>query len=222
MNEKFLQHLLTKNVLRFGEFKLKSGRASPYFFNAGNLSDGESLALIGEAYADLIVENDLEFDAILGPAYKGIPLAAATVQTLQTKYGRNARMFYDRKEAKDYGDARERHFVGNMMHGDKVLLVDDVITTGYTKFQMLDKLQTLNMELRVTSMVILFDREETDENGQSATEELLRRGVRTYSVLNVQEVFEYLLEKPIDGKVYVKDEDYKKFKEYQKQFGVKK
>jgi len=220
MNEELLKFLLKKNALKFGQFKLKSGRTSPYFFSTGTLDDGEALSMIGTAYAQLLVDNDIEFDAILGPAYKGIPLAVSTGQALFEKHGRNTRMIYDRKEEKKHGVEGERFFVGNLMRGDRLLMVDDVMTTGYTKFQMLDKLKRMRMELSVPALIILLDREEVDEEGKSALVELEARGVHTYAVFTVSEVFDYLLEKEIDGKVYVNQEQYDAFKAYQKQHGT--
>jgi len=222
MNENLLHFLLKKNALKFGEFKLKSGRTSPYFFSTGSLSDGESLALVGDAYAELLVDNDIEFDAILGPAYKGIPLATATAHSLFTKYNRNARLIYDRKEEKPHGVEGERFFVGNLMRGDRLLMVDDVMTTGYTKIQMLDKLKSMNMELAVPALLILLDREETDDQGHMTTSELASRGVHTYSLLRVTDVFQYLLERDIEGKVYVDQKQYDRFEDYLRQHGSKK
>lgn len=221
MDEKMLHFLLKKNALKFGEFKLKSGRVSPYFFSTGSLDDGEALTAVGEAYSDLLVANDIEFDAILGPAYKGIPLATATAYALHAKHGRNARMIYDRKEEKEHGVAAERFFVGNLMRGDRLLLVDDVMTTGYTKMQMLDKLKSMRMELSMPAMLILLDREETDDQGKLTTEELASRGVRTYSLMRVSEVFQYLLERDIDGKVYVTQQQYDAFEAYAAKYGKK-
>ncbi|VVC04436.1 Hypoxanthine/guanine phosphoribosyltransferase [Candidatus Burarchaeum australiense] len=222
MNEELLKFLLKKNALKFGQFVLKSGRTSPYFFSTGSLDDGESLSKVGEAYAQMVVDNDIEFDAILGPAYKGIPLAVATGQALFEKHGRNTRMIYDRKEEKSHGVEGERFFVGNLMRGDRLLMIDDVMTTGYTKFAMLDKLRGMNMELSVPALAILMDREETDEEGKSALAELESRGVHTYSILKVSEVFEFLLERDIDGKVYVNQEQYGAFEEYNKKYGPRK
>ena len=222
MNEDLLKFLLKKNALKFGQFALKSGRTSPYFFSTGSLDDAESLLTVGEAYAQLVVENDIEFDAILGPAYKGIPLAVATGEALFRVHKRNTRMIYDRKEEKQQGVEDERFFVGNLMRGDRLLMIDDVMTTGFTKFAMLDKLKGMNMELSVPALAILMDREETDENGKSALDELAQRGVRTYPILKVSEVFEYLLERDIDGKVYVNQQQYGAFEEYNKKYGTHK
>ena len=221
MNEELLEFLLKKNALKFGQFQLKSGRTSPYFFSTGTLDDGESLSIVGDAYADLLVENDIEFDAILGPAYKGIPLAVATGKSLYEKHGRNTRMIYDRKEEKAHGVEGERFFVGNLMRGDRLLMIDDVMTTGYTKFAMLDKLQRMRLELSVPALLILLDRQEVDEEGKSAIVELEARGLHTYPIFTVSEIFDHLLEREVEGKVYVKQEQYDSFKTYQDQYGVK-
>jgi len=151
----FVQFALKKQVLRFGEFTLKSGRSSPYFFNAGLFSDGESLARLGDFYADAIVESGVEFDCLFGPAYKGISLAAAVAISLSRKYGRNVPYVYNRKEAKDHGEGGV--LVGTL--SGRALVVDDVITAGTAIRESVSMIQA-QPGCSVAGVVVAMDREE--------------------------------------------------------------
>lgn len=220
VDEKLVTSLVKKDVLRFGDFTLKSGRKSPYFFNAGNIDSGEVLTAVGEAYADIIQQNNIEFDVIFGPAYKGIPLAATISEALFRKYGVIKRFAYDRKELKDYGDRKDKMIVGNLKQNDRVLLVDDVVTTGGTKFDIIKKLQELGLDLQINELIILFDRQEKGETGKSAVQELQEKGLNVHSVLNSKNTFEFLHNKNIDGNTVVNDEIYNNFKNYFSQYGI--
>ena len=123
----FINLALEHQVLQFGEYRLKSGRVSPYFFNAGNFNTGRALAILGRCYAQAIVESGLEFDVIFGPAYKGIPLVATTAIALSELHGRDVPYSFNRKEAKAHGEGGS--LVGAPLSG-RVLIVDDVITAG--------------------------------------------------------------------------------------------
>ena len=125
--QQFIELAIAKNALKFGEFTLKSGRVSPYFFNAGLFSNGAALALLARCYANAIIESGVEFDVLFGPAYKGIPLAAATATALADHFDRDVPFAYNRKEAKTHGEGGT--IVGDPLQG-KILIIDDVITAG--------------------------------------------------------------------------------------------
>jgi len=158
---KFVEFAVSQQVLRFGDFTLKSGRQSPYFFNCGLFTTGQSLARLGESYADAIVASGIEFDCLFGPAYKGIPLAASIAIALYQKHGRDVPYAYNRKEAKDHGE-------GGVIVGDlypRVLIVDDVISAGTAIRESMRLIQTA--EKQVVGVVVALDREELFKEGLS-------------------------------------------------------
>lgn len=163
----FLSYCLEREVLRFGEFTLKSGRVSPYFFNAGLFNRGSDLVRLGRYYAEAIVASGLDFDLIFGPAYKGIPLAAAVAIALETGYGRDLPWAFNRKEAKDHGEGG--NIVGAPLHG-RVLIVDDVITAGTAIRESVDIIQAAGAE--PVAVAIALDREERGRGERSAIQEV--------------------------------------------------
>jgi len=163
----FLSYCLEREVLRFGEFKLKSGRVSPYFFNAGLFNRGSDLVRLGRYYAEAIVDSGLEFDLIFGPAYKGIPLAAAVTIALQTEHGRDLPWAFNRKEAKDHGEGG--NIVGAPLQG-RVLIVDDVITAGTAIRESVDIIHAAGAE--PVAVAIALDREERGRGDRSAIQEV--------------------------------------------------
>lgn len=218
-----LSVLLRKQVLRFGDFTLKSGRKSAYFFNAGNLDDGEALKAIGDAFALCIYENGLldKFDVVFGPAYKGIPIAATVARSISELFGENKRVLYDRKESKDYGDLKDKLLVGNLKPGDRLLFVDDVITTGGTKFESIEKLRKLGTDFSLAGLVVLFDRQETTLEGKNPLSELEAAGLKPYCVLRSRSTFETLKSMKVDGKDVLPEGIYNRFTEHQKMYGSK-
>jgi orotate phosphoribosyltransferase len=151
----FIDFAIRAGVLRFGEFTLKSGRTSPYFFNAGLFNTGEHLARLGRFYAQAITESDIGFDVLFGPAYKGIPLAAAASIALADHHGRNVPWCFNRKEAKDHGEGG--NLVGASLDG-RILVIDDVITAGTAIRESVDIIQTAGATL--SGVVIALDRQE--------------------------------------------------------------
>ncbi|KAJ1627072.1 orotate phosphoribosyltransferase [Pavlovales sp. CCMP2436] len=168
-SDAFLEFCLARNVLKFGEFTLKSGRKSPYFFNAGLFNTGGAVAELGRHYAQAIVDSGLEFDVIFGPAYKGIPLATATAAALATEHGRDVPWSYNRKEAKDHGEGGV--LVGASLEGQRVLVVDDVITAGTAVREAFTIISAHGGKL--ASVVVALDRQERGaQGGKSAIQEV--------------------------------------------------
>ena len=163
----FLEYALERDVLRFGEFTLKSGRVSPYFFNAGLFNRGSDLARLGEFYARAIVDSGIQFDLIFGPAYKGIPLAAAIALTLHRDHGRDIPWAFNRKEAKDHGEGG--NIVGATLAG-RVLIVDDVITAGTAIRESVELIQAAGAT--PVGVAIALDREERGRGERSAIQEV--------------------------------------------------
>jgi orotate phosphoribosyltransferase len=164
---KFLEFALARQVLRFGEFTLKSGRKSPYFFNAGLFNNGASLAAIGRSYAQAVVESGIEFDMLFGPAYKGIPLATVTAAALAEHHGRDLPYCFNRKEAKDHGEGG--NLVGAPLKG-RVLIVDDVITAGTAVREAVSIIRAAGAE--PVGLVIALDRQERGQGTLSAVREV--------------------------------------------------
>ncbi len=188
----FLDVALARGVLRFGEFTLKSGRQSPYFFNMGRIDTGAALAEVGAAYAATVVSSGIRFDMLFGPAYKGIPLAAATAVALAREHGRDVPWAYNRKEAKDHGEGGA--LVGAPLAG-RVLIVDDVITAGTAVRESLGLIRAAGAE--VAGVLVALDRQERGQGALSATQELAReQGVPTYAIICLADLLEYAGSRP--------------------------
>ncbi|MEZ5570573.1 MAG: orotate phosphoribosyltransferase [Halioglobus sp.] len=184
----FIELARKSDVLKFGKFTLKSGRVSPYFFNAGAFSSGGALAALGRCYAQCIVQSGVEFDVLLGPAYKGIPLAAATVVALADHHALDVPFAYNRKEAKSHGEGGT--LVGAPLRG-RVLVIDDVITAGTAVREVISMIQDAGAAL--AGVVIGLDRQERGVGAQSAVQELeLSQGVPVLSIVNMGHIINYL------------------------------
>ena len=186
----FLRFALKVGVLRFGEFTLKSGRVSPYFFNAGLFNTGASLARLGRYYATTIVESGLVFDVLYGPAYKGIPLAAVTAAALHDQHGLDVPYAFNRKEAKDYGEGGI--IVGHELEG-KVLIIDDVISAGTSVRESVNLIRANGAA--ATGVVIALDRQERGQGERSAIEEVEQDlGLGVVAIVRLSELETYLEE----------------------------
>jgi orotate phosphoribosyltransferase len=191
----FLGFALAEGVLKFGAFTLKSGRKSPYFFNAGLFNSGRSLAQLGRFYASAIVDSGTPFDLLYGPAYKGIPLAAATSIALADHHGRDVPYAFNRKEAKDHGEGG--NIVGSPLAGD-VLIIDDVITAGTSVRESVDIIR--NSGARPAGVVIALDRQERGQGERSAIDEVRENyGMPVFSIVKLADLIEYLGEHPETG-----------------------
>lgn len=184
----FIDLAVSREALLFGEFELKSGRMSPYFFNAGRFCDGASLNRLGSCYADAVVASGITFDFLFGPAYKGIPLAVATAMALARHHGRESPWCFNRKEAKDHGEGGT--LVGTPVVG-RALIVDDVITAGTA---IRDAAATLrNAGATLAGVVLGLDRRERGKADCSATQEVARElDIPVISIIDIDHIIEYL------------------------------
>ncbi|OBW95842.1 orotate phosphoribosyltransferase [Gallibacterium salpingitidis] len=186
--QQFIEFALSRQVLKFGEFTLKSGRISPYFFNAGLFNTGEDLAKLGRFYAKAIQAQQLDYDVIFGPAYKGIPIATATSVALYHQFSLNKPVCFNRKEAKDHGEGG--NLIGSPLQG-KVLLIDDVITAGTAireSMQLIDAHQAT-----LSGVMIALDRQEKGKGELSAIQEVERDyHCRVSSIITFEHLLTYL------------------------------
>lgn len=184
----FIELAQSVGALSFGEFTLKSGRISPYFFNAGQFNTGESLWQMADCYAEKIVEAGLQFDVIFGPAYKGIPLVAAISVVLSQKTGKAIPWAFNRKEAKDHGEGGT--LVGSEVSG-KVLVVDDVITAGTAIREVIDLLANTNAD--ISDVLVALDRQEIAPNAEKSAMQLIESdyGIRTHAVIQLDDLIAY-------------------------------
>lgn len=201
--QQFIQFLAECGVLKFGMFKLKSGRIAPYFLNSGEYKTGAQLKKLGEFYADCMHENGLQADTLFGPAYKGVPLALSAALALYEKYGQNVNFCFDRKEVKDHGEGGM--FVGKQPEdGEKIVVIEDVMTSGKALREVLPKLQGA-AKVNVAGMVITVDRMEKGLGSErSAVQEAyLEHGVKVYSIVNILDILQAIEEGVIEGKEHV-------------------
>jgi len=212
----FIELALAREALRFGQFRLKSGRDSPYFFNAGLFSDGEAASVLGRCYAAAVVRSGLEFDMLFGPAYKGIPLATATAIALAAHHGRSIPYAYNRKEAKEHGEGGA--VVGAPLHG-RVLIVDDVITAGTAVRESLELIRRAGAE--PVGVALALDREERGQGELSAVQELERgEGLKCVSVVTLSDLIE-ALSRPAGGKPRISAEQLAELRAYRARYGAR-
>ncbi len=207
--------MVDNGVLKFGEFTLKSGRKAPYFINTGNYKSGAQLGKLGEYYAQCIVENGIEAQTLVGPAYKGIPLAVTTAVALYNNHKIDMDYCFDRKEVKDHGEGGL--FVGKQLQdGEKVIIVEDVMTSGKALREMLPKLKAA-ANVEIAGMVISVDRMERGlESELSAVQEVYKEfGVKVYSIVTMADIIAAIEDGVIEGKEYLS-----KMSEYRKRYGV--
>ena len=186
----FIEFAIGRGALRFGEFTLKSGRVSPYFFNTGAFDSGASLARLGRAYAAAIVASDIEFDVLFGPAYKGIPLGAAIAIALDADHGRDVPFCFNRKEVKDHGEGG--NILGAPLRG-RVLIVDDVISAGTSVNESMQLIGAA--DATAAGVMISLDRQERGRGELSAAQEVTRvHGMPVGCIVGLDDVVAYLKE----------------------------
>ncbi len=206
----FIDFIIHENILRFGQFTLKSGRQSPYFFNAGLFNTGRALAQLGRFYAQTIQSTPLSFDMLFGPAYKGIPLVTATAIALANDYQRNVPYCFNRKETKNHGEGG--NLVGAPLNG-QVLLIDDVITAGTAIREVMPIIETAGAQL--VGIIIALDRQEQGQTEKSAIAEIEHLyGIAVKSIINLNTLMSYLKLKSNDPALL------KAMQTYQEQYGA--
>jgi orotate phosphoribosyltransferase len=211
----FVDLALARDALRFGHFKLKSGRESPYFFNAGLFSDGRSAAILGRCYAAAITRSGLGFDMLFGPAYKGIPLVTATAIALAEYHDRNVPYAFNRKEAKDHGEGGQ--VVGTALSG-RVLIIDDVITAGTAIRESLEII--LAAGAQPVGVALSLDRQERGQGALTAVQEVEREhGLQCVSIVTLADLIE-TLSQGSDGRVRISAEQLTALRAYRERYGV--
>lgn len=206
----FIRFALSRNVLRFGEFTLKSGRVSPYFFNAGLFNTGADLARLGEFYAAALQAQKLDYDVIFGPAYKGIPIGTAVSIALFNRFGVDKPVCFNRKEAKDHGEGG--NLIGSPLQG-KVLLVDDVITAGTAIREAMELISANQAEL--SAVLIALNRKERGKGELSAIQEVERDyQCEVLSIIDLDDLMDFIAQ----------DDKYRLYlpvmQEYRQKYGV--
>lgn len=206
----FIEFVMQAGVLKLGEFTLKSGRKSPYFFNAGLFNTGGQLATLAQGYASAVAGSNIDFDVLFGPAYKGIPLAATTSVALAQEHGIDKPYAFNRKEAKDHGEGG--NIVGHALEG-KVLIIDDVITAGTAIREAIDII-TAN-GAKPAGVLIALDRMEKGQGDLSAIQEVeVEFGIPVISIITLNDIIDYLKSQP-DMQSYLDA-----MVEYRKQYGI--
>jgi orotate phosphoribosyltransferase len=218
--QEFIEFMVDSDVLRFGEFTLKSGRKSPFFMNAGLYVTGEQLTKLGEYYAKAIHDNyGDDFDVLFGPAYKGIPLSVATVMAFHKLYGKEIRYCSNRKEAKDHGDAGI--LLGSpIKDGDKVVIIEDVTTSGKSIEETFPIIQAQG-DVEIKGLMVSLNRMERGKGEKSALVEIQEKyGFPANAIVSMADVVEHLYNKEVNGKVVIDDKIKAAIDEYYKQYGA--
>ncbi|GAA5802893.1 hypothetical protein HPULCUR_008368 [Helicostylum pulchrum] len=209
----FIEFALKNEVLKFGSFHLKSGRTSPYFFNAGLFNSGKTLGAIGKFYAAALEDAAFEYDVLFGPAYKGVPLVCATALALSNDYNKDAPYSFNRKEKKDHGEGG--NIVGTPLKG-KIVVVDDVITAGTAINESIEIIKQNNAEL--AGVLVAVDRAEIapDGSGKSAIQAVEEKNkVQVRAIISMDHIMEFMEEKG------TYENELKMMKEYKAQYGIK-
>ena len=220
--QEFIDFMVESDVLKFGEFTLKSGRKSPFFMNAGAYVTGSQLKRLGEYYAKAIHSTyGDDFDVLFGPAYKGIPLGVVTAIAYSELYGKEVRYCSDRKEAKDHG-ADKGNFLGSeLKDGDRVIMIEDVTTSGKSMEETVPKVKgAANVE--IVGLMVSLNRMERGKGDKSALEEIQETyGFPANAIVTMEDVITYLYNRPCQGKIQIDDKMKAAIDAYYEEYGVK-
>ena len=219
--QEFIEFMVESQVLKFGDFTLKSGRKSPFFMNAGAYVTGTQLRRLGEYYAKAIHDNfGLDFDVLFGPAYKGIPLSVATSMAISELYGKDVRYCSNRKEVKDHGDTGI--LLGSKLKdGDRVVMIEDVTTSGKSIEETYPILKS-QADVAIKGLIVSLNRMERGKSEKSALEEVKDLyGFPTAAIVNMAEVTEYLYNRECQGQIVINDDIKAAIDAYYAQYGAK-
>lgn len=221
--QEFIEFMVESDVLKFGEFMLKSGRKSPFFMNAGAYVTGSQLKKLGEYYAKAIhdVYGD-DFDVLFGPAYKGIPISVVTAVAYSELYGKEIRYCSDRKEEKDHGADKGSFLGSKLQDGDRVVMIEDVTTSGKSMEETVPKVRGA-ADVEIVGLMVSLNRMEVGKGGEkSALEEVKELyGFDTNAIVTMEEVVAHLYNKPCNGKIVIDDTLKAAIDSYYKIYGVK-
>ena len=219
--KEFIEFMVESQVLKFGDFTLKSGRKSPFFMNAGAYVTGTQLRKLGEYYAKAIHDNfGLDFDVLFGPAYKGIPLSVATTMAISELYGKDIRYCSNRKEVKDHGDTGI--LLGSKLKdGDRVVMIEDVTTSGKSIEETFPIIKA-QADVEIKGLMVSLNRMERGlSSDKSALHEIEEKyGIDARAIVNMDEVVEHLYNRPCQGQIVIDDEIKKAIDAYYKEYGA--
>lgn len=219
----FIEFMVESDVLKFGDFTLKSGRRSPFFMNAGAYVTGDELHRLGLAYARAVEQRfGLDFDVVFGPAYKGIPLAVVTAMGISELYGRQVRYCSNRKEAKDHGADKGMLLGATLEDGDRVLMVEDVTTSGKSIAETYPLIRA-QADVEVVGLMVSLDRQERGRDGDRAALAQVADtyGFPTAAIVTMSEVVEALHNHPVGGRVVIDDQVKAAIDDYYAQYGAR-
>ena len=216
----FAEFLVSAGALQFGEFTLKSGRVSPYFFNSSNFNTGPLIEQLGQYYASAVQQHVPGCSMVFGPAYKGIPLCVTVATALSKKLNRNIGYFFNRKEIKTHGD--QGTLVGQLPQpGDMAVMVDDVFTDGHTKIESVNLVRGL-CKIEFSGVLVALDRMESSSHGEDAIAEFqIKTGVPVWSIITIREVCLYLKNRIVNGNVVLDETLYQEIERYLEEHSIR-
>ena len=221
--QEFIEFMVESDVLKFGEFTLKSGRKSPFFMNAGAYVTGSQLMRLGEYYAKAIHEKyGDDFDVLFGPAYKGIPISVVTAVAFSKLYGKEVRYCSDRKEEKDHGADKGSFLGSKLQDGDRVVMIEDVTTSGKSMEETVPKVRSA-ADVEIVGLMVSLNRMEVGKGGEKCALDEVKDlyGFETNAIVTMKDVVEHLYNKPCNGEIVIDDKIKAAIDAYYEQYGAK-